>query len=156
VLLVAPLALLVAACGGSSSSSNSTVTSRKRGPTTLSIQRVPSVGTVLVSGTGRALYIFTPEKGGKIKCTGGCASLWPLLRPAAGGTPEVASAVHPNLVGTISTSTGRVMTYAGWPLHIYTADADHGTYRGQGNGGQWYLISPSGPVITTPVSSSTQ
>jgi predicted lipoprotein with Yx(FWY)xxD motif len=114
---------------------------------------VPGVGAVLVSGTGRALYIFTPEKGGKIKCTGGCASLWPPLRLVTGATPEVGTAVHPNLVGTISTPTGRVITYAGWPLHIYTADADHGTFRGQGNGGQWYLISPSGPIITRPVSS---
>jgi predicted lipoprotein with Yx(FWY)xxD motif len=165
VLLVAPLAVLVAACGSSASSTSSvaaaptttgsgtTVATHSKRRNDLSIQRAPGVGAVLVSGTGRALYVFTPEKGGKIKCTGGCASLWPPLRVFTGGTPEVATAVHPNLVGTIATPAGRVITYAGWPLHTYTADAAHGTYLGQGNGGQWYLISPSGPIVTRPVNS---
>jgi predicted lipoprotein with Yx(FWY)xxD motif len=163
VLLVAPLTLL-AACGSSSSSSKSTTaappttgvtttaTTTQRPRNNLAIQRVPGIGAVLTSGTGQALYVYTPEKGGKVKCVGGCASLWPPLMLLVGTKPEISSAVHPNLVGTVTDPAGgRIITYAGWPLHTYASDASHGTYRGQGADGQWYLISPSGPVITKPV-----
>jgi predicted lipoprotein with Yx(FWY)xxD motif len=169
VLLVAPLALLITACGSSTSTSKSTVagaptttgaatttTTSQRPRNNLAIQRAPGIGAVLVSGTGQALYVYTPEKGGAIKCTGACASVWPPLKLLVGTTPAISSAVHPNLVGTVTDpSGGRIITYAGWPLHTYASDASHGTYRGQGSGGQWYLISPSGPVITKPVNTGT-
>jgi len=61
--------------------------------------------------------------------------------------------VHPALVCTVASPSGRsIITYAGWPLHTYTADTTHGSYKGQGYGAQWYMISPSGTVITKPVS----
>jgi len=169
LLLVVPLALLAAACGSSSSSSSKSTpaatptTSSASTPTTktaegginrLATQRAPGIGAILTSGGGRTLYVFLPEKGGTIKCVGGCASLWPPLLLLAGGKPATTSPVHPNLVGTIANpSGGSIITYAGWPLHTYTADASHGSYRGQGSGGQWYMISPSGSVITKPVNS---
>lgn len=154
------LALLAAACGSSSSSTTTsapvtTATTTAQGPINrLATQRAPGIGAVLTSGTGRTLYVFLPEKGGKIRCVGGCASLWPPLLLHAGAKPATTSPVHPNLVGTIANpSGGSIITYAGWPLHAYISDASHGTYRGQGSGGQWYMISPSGTVITKPVSS---
>jgi len=47
---------------------------------------------------------------------------------------------------------GRVITYAGWPLYTYEADSAAGQDNGQAtesSGGQWYVIAPSGKVITT-------
>ena len=39
---------------------------------------VPGVGTVLVDGsTGKTLYLLSVESGGKVTCTGECASIWP-------------------------------------------------------------------------------
>ncbi len=109
---------------------------------------------MLVSGTGRTLYVFLPEKGGRIKCAGKCAATWPPLLVAAGSKPAITSAVHPNLVGTLQNpSGGAIVTYAGWPLHTYVGDEHHGSYHGQGISGQWYMISPSGPIITKPVGS---
>ncbi|MGO9883194.1 MAG: hypothetical protein ACLPV4_09280, partial [Solirubrobacteraceae bacterium] len=48
-------------------------------------------------------------------------------------------------------SGGKVVTYAGWPLYSYVADTAPGAHGGQSlnlNGGLWYVISPSGKVIT--------
>jgi predicted lipoprotein with Yx(FWY)xxD motif len=161
-LLVVPLALLAAACGSSSSSSsNSTpaatsTTGAQPGINRIATQRVPEgIGAVLVSGEGRTLYVFLPEKGGKVKCVGGCASLWPPLLLPRGGKPATTSPVHPALIGTVANpSGGSIITYAGWPLHTYASDTTHGSYKGQGYGGQWYMISPSGTIITKPVSSA--
>jgi predicted lipoprotein with Yx(FWY)xxD motif len=169
-LLVVPLALLAAACGSSSSSSSnstpaatpttttastSTANTAQQGVTRIATQRVPGgIGAVLVSGKGRTLYVFLPEKGGKVKCVGGCASLWPLLLLPPGAKPATSSPVHAKLVGTAANPAGgSVITYAGWPLHTYASDTTHGSYKGQGYGGQWYMISPSGTVITKPVNS---
>ena len=44
-----------------------------------------------------------------------------------------------------------VVTYAGWPLYTYAADSGPGTANGQdlnANGGLWYVIAPSGAVIS--------
>jgi predicted lipoprotein with Yx(FWY)xxD motif len=43
------------------------------------------------------------------------------------------------------------MTYAGWPLYHYIGDSAPGTASGQAlnaNGGLWYVIAPSGHLIT--------
>ncbi len=47
-----------------------------------------------------------------------------------------------------------MVTYAGWPLYLYTADQVAGSFHGQAlnsSGGAWYAISPSGSVIKTRV-----
>lgn len=163
-----PLALVAAACGsGSSSSNKSTSTSRALSPTSsvaaahgggtrLTTQRFPSIGSVLTNAQGRTLYVFTPEKGGKVTCTGGCASVWPPMLSATGHNPATTSAVHPNLVGTVAyPSGGKIVTYAGWPLHTYASDTASRTAKGQGVDGKWYVVSPSGQVITRPIGSAT-
>ena len=38
---------------------------------TVKAAMVPGVGTVLVNGDGRTLYLLTSEKGGKLTCTDG-------------------------------------------------------------------------------------
>jgi predicted lipoprotein with Yx(FWY)xxD motif len=163
-LLVVPIALLAAACGSSSSpTTTSTPAAATSTPTNshaspgLSTRKVSGLGTILTNQTGRTLYTFSPEKGGKIACTGSCATAWPAL--ATSGQPSVSSAlVHPSLVGSVADpSGGKVITYAGWPMRTYTGDTQAGQATGQGSnafGGKWYVISPSGQLITTSASSS--
>jgi predicted lipoprotein with Yx(FWY)xxD motif len=166
-LLVVPVALLAVACGSSSSSTgtthaaaasptatSATSTAASGGVTRIATARVRGVGNVLVSGKGLALYVYMPEKGGQIKCQGGCTSLWPPLAVPSGRKPETSSAVHPHLVGTVANPAGgSIITYAHWPLHTHASDKTPASYLGQGSGGQWFLISPSGTPTTKPVSS---
>ena len=47
---------------------------------------------------------------------------------------------------------GKVVTYDGWPLYTYVADQAPGSISGQDinlNGGLWWVITPSGRVITS-------
>lgn len=163
VLLIVPLAVIAAACGSSNSSSNtssspaatSTSSANANLPTGISTRKFPVLGTILVNQSGRTLYVFTPEKGGKLVCTGSCAALWPPLKNS-GQTPPLASLVHPNLVGSVTDpSGGKIITYSGYPLHTYAPDTLAGDIKGQGIDGKWYVISPFGTVITKkPASSS--
>jgi predicted lipoprotein with Yx(FWY)xxD motif len=162
-LLIVPLAVLAAACGSSSSNTgtasapptSTTRTTVSGVPAGLSTRKLSGLGQVLVNESGRTLYTFTPEKGGKIACTGSCATLWPPLTTTE-QTPSISSTlVHPNLVGTVADpSGGKIVTYAGWPLHTYTPDTQAGTANGQGVDGKWYVIAPSGQVVTKSAGSS--
>jgi hypothetical protein len=67
----------------------------------------------------------------------------------------VGAAIHHALISTVpNPSGGSIATYAGWPLHTYAQDTTAGSTNGQGIGGQWYMISPAGKVITKKAGSS--
>lgn len=119
----------------------------------LSVRTLPRVGPVLVDAQGRALYTFTPDKHSKVTCLSSCTAVWPPLRLPGGDTVTGSPQLKPSLLGSDpDPAGGSVITYAGWPLYTYTADSAAGQDNGQAieaNGGHWYLIAPSGKVITT-------
>jgi predicted lipoprotein with Yx(FWY)xxD motif len=109
---------------------------------------------VLVNGQGRTLYLFMPEKGAKVKCTGSCASLWPPVKSSS-GTPSASGGAHAGMLSKVADPAGgSIVTYAGWPLHTYASDSGPGSASGQGIDGQWYVVSPTGTPITKKASSS--
>jgi predicted lipoprotein with Yx(FWY)xxD motif len=118
----------------------------------LSVRTLPTVGAVLVNAEGHTLYTFVPDQHSKVTCVSSCAAVWPPLKLASGET-----AAGPQLKASLLGSDpdpegGSVVTYAGWPLYTYAADGSAGQDNGQGleaNGGLWYVIAPSGKVITT-------
>lgn len=164
-ILIAPIALLAAACGSSSSNSSSssksststavataTSSTAARSSVKISIRTLPGLGPVLVNGQGRTLYVFKPDSAKKVTCVGQCASIWPPLAISAGQKPATAAAAKASLVSSDpNPSGGRVVTYDGWPLYLYVADPKPGTAHGEAinsSGGLWYVVSPSGTVIT--------
>ncbi len=118
----------------------------------LSVRTLPNVGAVLVNSEGHTLYTFVPDQHSKVTCVSSCAAVWPPLKLASGET-----ATGPQLKASLLGSDpdpegGSVVTYAGWPLYTYEADSAAGQDNGQAieaNGGHWYVIAPSGKVITT-------
>jgi predicted lipoprotein with Yx(FWY)xxD motif len=117
----------------------------------LGVKNVSGLGPVLVNGEGRTLYVFAPDHGKKVTCTGQCAAVWPPLKVASGQKPSVSGAVKASLVSSdTDPAGGSVVTYNGWPLYLYVADPTPGTAHGQAlnsSGGLWYVISPSGQII---------
>jgi predicted lipoprotein with Yx(FWY)xxD motif len=119
----------------------------------VSVRTLPNVGAVLVNSGGHTLYTFAPDNHSKVTCVSSCASVWPPLKLASGET----AAGSPQLKASLLSSDpdpegGSVITYAGWPLYTYEADSAAGQDNGQtieANGGHWYVIAPSGKVITT-------
>jgi predicted lipoprotein with Yx(FWY)xxD motif len=110
-------------------------------------------GNVLTTGSGYALYVFEPDAGKRVTCTGECASRWPPLRPTGPLSRIAGSGVRRSLLGLDRDGSGRpVVTYAGWPLYTYIGDSGPGYPSGQAlntDGGLWYLISSGGTVIRT-------
>lgn len=162
--------LIVAACGSSSSSSPSSAaasssaasaTSASNGysssPSTGASTSVAigtakgPAGTYLVGASGRALYLWVPDKNGKSTCYGACAQVWPPV--IAKSTPKVSGGANMSDLGTTTRKDGtKQVTYMGHPLYYYVADSHAGTTIGEGSnsfGAKWWLVAPSGKAITS-------
>ena len=157
----AAFALALAGCGGSgkktaSSPSTSSTTAQSSEAYTITAANVPGVGTVLVNGEGRTLYLLTSEKGGKLTCTddNGCTKVWPDTELPSGVTQAIAgSGIQASMLGTVKSSGGSLyVSYAGWPLYEYSGDTGPGTANGEGIvsfGGTWYTLTPAGTQVTS-------
>lgn len=153
-LAVAAVALVVAACGGSSSGSSASNAAASGAAPTSNGTSVATAsgadGKYLVGSTGRALYLWVADPGGKSVCAGACAKFWPpLLTKTA---PTAAGGVTAAQLGTITRSNGSMqVTYNGHPLYYFALDKGKGSIAGQGNNGfgaKWWLVAPSGAAIT--------
>jgi predicted lipoprotein with Yx(FWY)xxD motif len=101
------------------------------------------LGTVVTSA-GATLYRFDKDtpKPPKATCTGPCATTWPPLLDT-GGAPAV-SGVEQSLVGSVTREDGtRQVTLNGWPLYRFAKDTP-GATAGEGVGGTWHAIAPTG------------
>jgi predicted lipoprotein with Yx(FWY)xxD motif len=136
---------------GVSSSALASKSSVTKAPT-VQTKKVGKLGVILVNSKGRTLYMFKPDKRTKVTCKKSCAVIWPPLKIKAGQRPTAGGAAKKSLLGTVKNpSGGRVVTYNRWPLYTYVLDTKPGQAKGQAtnlNGGLWYVLSPSGKVIT--------
>jgi len=127
-----------AASGGSAPAANATLGSART-----------SLGTFLVDGKGRTLYLFEADKPSMSNCSGSCASIWPPL--TAKGKPHVKGGVMASKVSVITGSGGNPqVAYNGHPRYYYAGDAKPGATEGQGLnqfGAKWYVVAPSGSKI---------
>jgi predicted lipoprotein with Yx(FWY)xxD motif len=152
-LVASALALGVAACGSSSSTTTTATTSPTKitSGVVITAKSEPGLGTVLVDSTGKTLYQFLPDGAKHVTCTASCATVWPPVMLPTGAKLGASGGVKPSLLSSDpDPSGGRVVTYAGWPLYTYVADASPGAHTGQGinlNGGLWYVMSPGGKAI---------
>jgi len=150
-------ALVLAACGGSSTSSSSGSgstpsygtakpnTSNSSGAASVVSTKTSSLGTFLVDGNGRALYLWDADHGSKSTCSGACAQAWPPLTTTA--TPKASGAVKASLLGTTKRKDGRLqVTYAGKPLYYYAHEGPGQVlcHNVQLNGGYWWVVGPDG------------
>jgi predicted lipoprotein with Yx(FWY)xxD motif len=157
-------ALVLAACGGSSTSGSSVASSAPAygggsssvpagsGSASVVSTRTTSLGTFLVDGQGRALYLWNADHGSKSTCTGACAQAWPPLTTTA--TPKVGGAVKSSLLGTAMRADGsREVTYAGHPLYTFTGDMAAGQTTGEGSvafGAPWWVVTTGGTALQHP------
>ena len=162
--LAAAGALVLAACGGSSPSSSSgsgstpsygpakpgaSTTAKSPGAASVVGTKTSSLGTFLVDGNGRALYLWDADHGAMSTCSGACAQAWPPL--TATGTPKASGQVKSSLLGTTKRADGsREVTYDGHPLYYYAGDSAPKQTNGQGSdsfGSPWWVVSPAGKAI---------
>jgi len=163
---VAAPVFLLAACGsggssgygssGSSGASGASASPGSSGSATKVETHSGSMGTYLTDGSGRTLYLFAADKGGKSACSGACVSAWPPLTTK--GTPTSSGAAKMSLLKTISRSDGsKQVTYGGHPLYYFSGDSAAGDTKGEGINGfgaKWWLVSPAGSPVTRTSGSS--
>ncbi|MBN9326448.1 MAG: hypothetical protein BGO38_10200 [Cellulomonas sp. 73-145] len=134
-----------AASGGSSSSAPAAGGSASAAAATV-MTASSSLGTILVDGSGRTLYLFTKDSPGTSTCTGGCLAVWPPLL----GTPTAGTGVDASMLGTLTRPDGKTqVSYKGMPLYYWAQDSAPGQTSGQGVQGVWWVVSPQGTPITT-------
>jgi len=110
---------------------------------TLNVANDPKLGNILVDGKGMTLYLFKKDTAGVSNCSAGCLAAWPPF--VTQGHPTLGMGVDASHVGTATLADGRkIVTYEGMPLYYYVQDTKPGDTTGQGVGGVWYVVPPSG------------
>jgi predicted lipoprotein with Yx(FWY)xxD motif len=116
---------------------------------TVGTRSVKRLGTILVDGKGRTLYLFEADKTAKSTCAGSCATAWPPLLTSGTATP--AQGVKKNLLATTKRSDGTTqVVYNAHPLYYYAGDGKPGDTNGEGLnqfGAEWYALNPAGKKI---------
>ncbi|HUK70521.1 MAG TPA: hypothetical protein VLW50_17475 [Streptosporangiaceae bacterium] len=150
-----PALLTTVACGsGTSQAAHATHTTRVPPGITITTRVLPTAGRILIAGNGRTLYVYTHDRRRSVTCTPAddCTKAWPPLLAGPGARAVAGPGVRNPLIDADNSAAdgGRVITYNGWPLYFFIGDNGPGQDNGQGQGHDWYVISPSGQVIGAP------
>ena len=112
--------------------------------TALMVANSSTLGQIVTNSAGMTLYRFDNDTNNPptSNCTGACQGLWP---PATATGSINLTGVDKSLVGTITRADGtKQLTLAGWPLYTYAGDTKPGQTTGQGVGGTWFAVTPTG------------
>ena len=109
------------------------------------------LGPVVANDRGQTLYTYADDNATTSACTADwCLVDWPPLQSP--GAPTKSPSISAQ-VGVISGAGGTTqVTLGGHPLYTFAGDLHPGDVRGEGIGGDWFLISPNGLSITSGVS----
>ena len=106
------------------------------------------LGPILTAANGMTLYLFMPDAQGTPTCTDACAEAWPPLTVDDASQLTGGDGVDPLLLGTTThPAAGVQVTYNAWPLYVFAGDSAPGDTNGQGQGGSWYVLDPTGNAI---------
>jgi predicted lipoprotein with Yx(FWY)xxD motif len=110
-----------------------------------------SFGWILVTGSGKTLYLDARDKVGHPACKGGCLSIWPPMK--ASGTVKVSGRAKAADLGSIKIAGGvKQVTYNKHPLYTFATAATGTSGEGVNN---FFLVSPSGNKVTKSMTTTT-
>ncbi len=145
------------AAGSAPASAAGSAARRPNSAVEVGTSKIGPLGTVLVRGSGRALYMFEPDLAHKITCSASCQKIWPPFYAPSTGVAKAIDGAKQSLIGSDRDPINgrRVVTYDGWPLYTYVLDTKKGEATGQNialNGGFWWVLTTAGKINRTPVS----
>ncbi|MGW7256394.1 hypothetical protein [Streptomyces sp. NPDC054834] len=125
------------AVGGNSGSGHMATT------TMVMAKAMKGAGSVVTDDKGMTLYRYSKDQAtpSKWTCAGACTQTW---MPVIVGDSVQTSGVEKGLLGTVHRNGMKQLTLAGWPLYRYVGDTEAGQVNGQGQGKEWYAVTPSG------------
>ena len=158
LLALPALALALAACGDDSDSSSTPAapvitiatsapadTSAASGGAAIALADT-SLGSILVDGTGRTLYLFTADSPAATACAADCLANWPPLPASA--APTLGPGLDAEDFTTVTAADGtEQVSFYGHPLYFFAGDAAPGDINGQGVGGKWYVVDGEGNAV---------
>lgn len=105
--------------------------------------------TVLVTSSGRTVYVFTGDHSARSSCYGRCLAGWKPVLTGAKAFARSGSGVSQKLLGTTRRTNGQLqVTYDRRPLYTNADDTGRGQDYGQfcpGNtGGYWFIVNKNG------------
>ncbi|MER5464664.1 hypothetical protein ABT010_29075 [Streptomyces sp. NPDC002668] len=111
----------------------------------LSAGRAGVLDPVVVNGAGFTLYRFDKDTTdpSKSNCSGACATTWPPYLVARGGRVFL-DGIDKSAIGFIERDGAFQVTIGGWPVYLFGKDTQAGDTNGQGVGGTWFGVKPSG------------
>ncbi len=119
-----------------------------RGTKAVELTVIPdsAVGMRVTDGNGHSLYRFDKDtaRPSRSNCNGDCAVTWPPLLVSRGQGLYV-EGIDPTLTGFIERADGSCqITIGGWPVYYFSKDKQPGDLLGQGVGGTWFAVAPTG------------
>jgi predicted lipoprotein with Yx(FWY)xxD motif len=166
LVALAAVGVLAAGCGSNGSgsggvggygSSGTTPTSSVASSVATVSATSTNLGTILVDGGGRTLYLFEKDQPNQSACVGSCAAAWPVDQSSA--TPKAGSDVTASMLGTIKRSDNTTqVTYNKHPLYYFQGDSGAGQHNGQGVdafGAKWYAVTPAGGAVSGGATATT-
>lgn len=113
---------------------------------TVATARNGVLGPILVNSAGRTLYHSSAG------CTGSCALRFAPLVVSGTARPVAGAGVRASWLATVKRRDGRrQVPYHGLSLFLFSGDTRAGQVNGQGVGGAWHAVAPSGLVVTKEV-----
>ncbi len=104
-------------------------------------------GPVVADSRGQVLYDYADDTATSSACVADwCLVDWPPLQTS--GQPTAASAITAPVTVLHRPDGIDQVVLGGHPLYTFSADFHPGDVRGQGIGGDWYLVSPTGATVT--------
>ena len=79
-----------------------------------------TLGTFLSDGTGKTLYMFTPDEGGTPTCYDQCAANWPALTATAASDVTVGDGLDASKIKLVDRTDGtKQVIYGEYPLYYF-------------------------------------
>ena len=105
------------------------------------------LGQILTAADGMTVYLFVPDDQDSPTCTDACAEQWPPVIVDDASQIIGGDGIDASLLATVERPEGIQVTYNDWPLYVFSGDSAPGDTNGQGQGGVWYVVDPTGNAI---------
>ena len=108
-----------------------------------------ALGKFLTDGTGKTLYMFTPDDGQAAPtCNDTCAANWPPLTASSASDVTVGDGLDQSKVKLEARADGtQQVVYGDYPLYYFAKDSAAGQTNGQGLLSKWYVVGDDGEPI---------